>query len=256
MNQSNEELDTQITELLRLINEADTIVSLTGAGISTEAGIPDFRSPGGLWSKYDPTELFSADGFRRHPETIYKMGAELQEGLRKSEPTKAHVLLRKLEELGKLKTVITQNVDNLHQRAGSTDVIELHGTLTRGTCLKCGKNFPHTYMDERIAEGELPPLCDNCQGLIKPDVVLFGDPLPVEALHRATLVAAEADLMLVLGSSLVVYPAAEIPSLTIQNGGKLVIINLQDTFYDRVATIVIKQKLGEVCDMLFDKARW
>ena len=248
-------MDDQITlEVTRAILSARNVVAITGAGISTEAGIPDFRSPGsGLWTKMSPF-LFTRWGFRFRPRTLWELGQQFFNDIWNAECTVAHRFLALLEEKGILKGVITQNVDNLHQKAGSKKVIEVHGHLRTGTCLKCKRVYP---MDEIMTKlnvhGEVPPRCDKCKKAIKPDVVLFGDPLPKRLYREAMNLARGCDLLLILGSSLVVYPVANLPKLALRNGANLIVMNLQPTPYDSLARTVVHRPLGQFCQGLLDR---
>jgi len=221
---------------------------LTGAGISTEAGIPDFRSPGtGLWEKLDPG-TFSAEGFKRDPENFYRQGLTLILNWKNAQPTKAHLFLARLEEKGIVRAIITQNVDGLHQKAGSRNVYELHGNLREGTCQDCARKY---FLEQILSKlsYQIPPRCDSCKGILKPDLVLFGDLLP-DDFYRAEEEVARCDFLWVIGSSLVVEPAASLPALALECGAKLAILNLQPTSYDREAHLVIHYRIGEVIDFL------
>jgi NAD-dependent deacetylase len=241
------DIHSDARKLYELIQEADEVVALTGAGISTEAGIPDFRSPGGLWERFDPIESFSIDGFRRNPKILYEVGQSLTREITSAQPTSAHQLLVELEKSKKLTTVITQNIDGLHQRAGSRHVLEVHGSMASSTCLECGAGYKLKEVDAIMEKHPLPPLCTRCGGLLKPDVVLFGEQLPQDVFSEAMSAATRADIMLVVGSSLVVSPASELPALTLRNHGKLVIMNLQNTWYDPRATLVLQYRLKDIC---------
>lgn len=201
---------------------AQHVVALTGAGVSTESGIPDFRSPGGLWEKYDPME-FMYERFVTNPKRIWEMSIKMkQEGdldMAEAMPNPAHLALATLESMGYLKCVITQNVDNLHQKAGSSDVIEFHGSLLWGRCISCAERYPTDAIDEKIDMGQLPPRCSACGGILKPDAVFFGEPIPPQALQRSISEARRSDVMIVAGTSAVVYPAAELPFIAKRGGG-------------------------------------
>ena len=235
------------TELaISLIRKSNRIVALSGAGISTEAGIPDFRGPGGMWEDPNLLEQMSAPGFSRNPEGFYRASVQLFSTISRAEPTLAHRLLVRLEQLGKLDAVVTQNIDGLHHAAGSTKVYELHGTFRTGHCTKCGAGCDMAAFYSEIEAGRLRvPLCATCRAPIKPDVVLFEDLLPVEAWQGAVEAAENCDLLMVFGSSLVVYPAAEIPMIAHSNGAPLIIVNLEPTAFDSLATLAIRAKLGE-----------
>jgi NAD-dependent deacetylase len=231
---------------IELIRKSERIVAFSGAGISTEAGIPDFRGPSGLWQDEDMMEKLSISCFQRNPEEFYRANVRLFSEIWQAKPTLAHRLLVRLEELGKLQAVVTQNIDGLHHAAGSRTVFELHGTYRTGHCPDCGDNFEMGHFYSEIQEGRLKvPLCSRCATPIKPDVVLFGDMLPQDAWQGAVDATSECDLMLVLGSSLVVYPAAELPMFAISGGAPVVIVNLEKTAYDSLAEVVVREKLGD-----------
>lgn len=201
---------------------AQHVIALTGAGVSTESGIPDFRSPGGLWEKYDPME-FMYERFISNPKRIWEMSLEMKrEGdldMAEAMPNQAHLALSELEAMGYLKCIITQNVDNLHQKAGSGDVIEFHGNLLWGRCIDCSRRYATDAIDDKIGEGQIPPRCSECGGILKPDAVFFGEAIPPEALERSISEARSADVMIVAGTSAVVYPAAELPFIAKRGGG-------------------------------------
>ena len=235
-------------QAISLIRKSNRIVALSGAGISTEAGIPDFRGPGGIWE--DPRVLaqLSISGFRGDPEGFYRTSMKLFSMIASAKPTFAHRLLARLEELGKLKAVITQNIDGLHRAAGSKEVYELHGTYKTGHCTECGAFFEMDGFYSEIASGGLRfPQCPECRVPIKPDIVLFEELLPVDAWNASVRAAETCDLMLVFGSSLVVYPAAELPMIALESRAHLVIVNLEPTSYDNLATVAIRGRLGDFC---------
>jgi NAD-dependent deacetylase len=233
-------------QAINLIRKSNRIVALSGAGISTEAGIPDFRGPGGMWEDSDLLQQLSASGFRRNPEGFYRASVTLFSTIARAEPTSAHRLLVRLEQMGKLDAVVTQNIDGLHNAAGSARVYELHGTFRTGHCTKCGARFDMSDFYSGIESGQLRvPSCTPCGAPIKPDVVLFEDLLPEDAWQGAVEAVQNCDLMLVFGSSLVVYPAAELPIIALSNGASLVIVNLEATAYDSMATVNVRAKLGE-----------
>jgi len=227
----------------RLIHQARYVVALTGAGHSTPSGVPDFRGTGtGLWSRFDPMIVASIEIFRQHPRAFFDWSRPLMRTMLAAEPNAAHVALAELEQMGKLRAVITQNIDNLHQRAGSKRVLELHGHWQESTCLSCGKVVPSAlYLDEWLETGAIPH-CE-CGGVFKPNVVLFGEMLPQDALAAAQAEAMAADLMLVIGSSLEVMPAAALPSETLRSGGQIIILNRDPTDMDRYAAVVMREDL-------------
>jgi len=236
----------QIVQLKQMLNAANYIVAFTGAGISAESGIPTFRGVGGLWSKYDPEKAVSIDYFRIDPTYYWKFFRDVRHDLMiNAQPNAAHSALAELERGGRLRAVITQNIDGLHQRAGSKTVFELHGNTRRFYCVRCRKPFTIEQAWEML-QTKLPPECDKCGGVLRPDVVLFGEYLPEDVVQAAQREAAACDLMLVVGSSLVVYPANNIPYQAKYNGAKLVIINIDPTPLDGLADLVINSAAGEI----------
>ncbi len=225
-------------ELARLIREADSVVALTGAGISVPSGIPDFRSPGtGLWEKVDPMEVAHIDVFRRDPERFWGFYGTRFQTLGDKRPNAAHAVLARLEQAGLLDAVITQNIDQLHARAGSRQLVEVHGTIAHSSCLRCRMRYPLAEVRLRQQQDDRGvPRCD-CGLPLKPDVVLFGEYLPVAALARADELAAAADLMLCVGSSLEVYPVADLPLRTLAGGGRVAIITKGSTPLDARAAV-------------------
>ncbi len=216
-----------------LIREAGSVVALTGAGISVPSGIPDFRSPGtGLWTGVDPMKVAHIDVFRRDPERFWHFYGDRFQTLEDKEPNGAHRALARLESAGLLDAVITQNIDRLHAKAGSRDVVEVHGSIAHSSCQRCGAVYPLGDVRSRqAADAAGIPRCD-CRSPLKPDVVLFGEYLPIPALTRAEQLAAGADLMLCIGSSLEVHPVAQLPQTTLDGGGALAIITQGATPYD------------------------
>ena len=254
----NESTKQAIRVVADLILSSKRIVVFTGAGVSTESGIPDFRSPGGVWSRFDPDD-FTYQKFVRSTETRRKTWQMFGEtGLTTdAEPNPAHYAIAELERLGKLDCVITQNVDNLHQKAGvpANKVFELHGNMRWVKCLNCGKRYPMDEIQGRLREGKEVPDCDACHGMLKPDAVFFGEALPPDVLSEATRRSRSCDLCIVLGSTLVVYPAAYMPMYAIEAGAKLVIINLTSTPLDGKAAILIQGKAGEVMPKIMEQVR-
>jgi len=244
-----QETKENIGRVANLIAESKHIVVFTGAGVSTESGIPDFRSPGGLWTKFDP-EDFTLDKFLSNPETRHRQWRFLLSGdlLKDASPNAAHKAIAELEGLGRLECVITQNIDSLHQKAGNNPgrVYELHGNIKWIRCLDCGNRSPLDAILKENDTSEEMPVCRRCGGILKPDVIFFGEALPEEALQEATWHANHCDLLIVVGSSLVVYPAAYMPLYAKQSGAKLVIVNLTPTPSDRIADVVIRASAGEV----------
>ncbi|HJX69164.1 MAG TPA: Sir2 family NAD-dependent protein deacetylase [Dehalococcoidia bacterium] len=248
----------EIEQLAQLILHSKKVVVFTGAGISTESGIPDFRSPGGIWSRYDP-EDFTIQKFLSGPaarRTIWKMSVE---GglLTEAEPNLAHHAIAELHQLGKLDCVITQNIDNLHQKAGVPEdkVFELHGNMQWVVCLGCGRRYPMPEVLQRIRDGTEVPDCPDCQGILKPDAVFFGEALPQGTLREAIRRAQNCDLFIIIGSTLVIYPAAYLPTYATEAGAKLAIVNLTPTPFDHHAAVVTRGKAGEIMSRVMGKVR-
>jgi NAD-dependent deacetylase len=244
------DLDQQIEEVADLIVGADRIIAFTGAGVSTESGIPDFRGPGGIWTKYDPDDFtiqkFHSDKAVRKKHWELLTDPEVK--MTGAEPNPAHYAIAELEQMRKLYGVITQNVDGLHQKAGVSEdmVFQLHGDMSHAKCLSCGTRYPMEDMAERVRQGIAEPTCDHCSGILKPDAVFFGEQLPADVLMESERRSRTCDLCIVLGSSLVVFPAANIPIYAVRSGAKLVIINIGPTELDEVAHVRIEGKAGQV----------
>ena len=231
--------------LANLIRERQPCVVLTGAGVSTESGIPDFRSPTGLWAQFDPLEFGSIDAFRRDPIKVWSFYKPRISMLTDARPNPAHIALAELEQHGLVQAVVTQNIDLLHERAGSREVVEVHGSIRTATCPACGARYELEQVLALLAEAEAP-VCPACGEIVKPDVVFFGELLPPEAIDRAYKLARAAALMLVVGSALEVYPIAGLPEETLAAGGKLAIVNRGPTPYDGRANLRIDGNAGEV----------
>ena len=230
-----------------LLQEARYAVALTGAGISTPSGIPDFRSPGiGLWERADPMEMASIYAFRRDPDAFYTGIRPLVMALLTAEPNAGHRALAKLEAGGWLKAIITQNIDDLHQRAGAREVLELHGHMRQMTCLDCYRVVPtEDVLDRFVSRGETIR-CDVCGGVMKPNVILVGEQLPVDVVCEAMAHVRRADLMLVAGSSLEVIPASHLPLVVHEHAGRLIVVNLTPTYIDEVAEVVIRADVADI----------
>lgn len=241
-----------------LVARARRLVVFTGAGVSTESGIPDFRSPTGIWARYDPMELSyqnfiaSEEGRRKY----WQLGRELYATVRDARPNAAHLAIAELERLGLLDCVITQNIDNLHQKAGTSPerVIELHGNATRARCLACGQAYTRDEIQARLEAGEEVPAC-SCGGIIKPHTILFGEAMPLRETLEAERRSREADCFVVVGSSLVVYPAAYMPLYAKEAGAALVLVNLTPTPLDEYADVRISGRAGEVMSGLLERVR-
>src|SRR3954470_834697 len=218
-----------------MIREADSVVVLTGAGISVPSGIPDFRTPGeGLWEKVNPMEVAHIDAFHRDPDQFWDFYGRRFATLGDKEPNPAHYALAELEQCGLVDAVITQNIDRLHRRAGSQRVIEVHGSIDECVCLQCGGRVSLERVMERLDE---TPECEACISPLKPNVVLFGELLPTEAINDAYAYASNADLLIAIGSSLEVYPVASLPRVTLDAGGRIAIVTQSKTPYDREAEV-------------------
>ncbi|MBD3212650.1 MAG: NAD-dependent protein deacylase [Candidatus Lokiarchaeota archaeon] len=242
-----DELDKKIEKFADLIVEAESIVVLTGAGMSTESGIPDFRSPGtGLWNKVDPDKFASIHAYVSDTGKNLRFMLELGMTIFKAKPHQGHKALTKLQRLGKLDGVMTQNIDGLHQRARTKNVIELHGTANEAICMRCDTTYPITALVNQVVHNNSSPTCDKCNGLLKPNAVFFGEALDSDTLKKADKMIADCDLLIVLGSSLLVYPVAFYPRTAISKGTKLAILNIQKTDLDSKAEVVIHAKIGDI----------
>jgi NAD-dependent deacetylase len=230
--------------LAELLRNAGSCVALTGAGVSTESGIPDFRSPTGIWARYDPMEYATIEAFENDPEKVWGFYALRYRTLTRAEPNEAHVALAELERRGIVSTVITQNIDLLHERAGSRDVIEVHGSIRECVCLACGTRYGLEDV-LRMLDGTAVPRC-TCGQVLKPGVVMFGELLEADAIDRAFQLARDAKLLLVVGSTLEVQPVAGLPWETVTAGGDVAIVNLGPTAFDARAMLRIDGKAGEV----------
>lgn len=237
---------SDIEELQRMIGAARRIVAFTGAGISTESGIPDFRSPGGIWTRMKPIEFsdFLASAEMRRESWRRKFA--MDDTFRKAEPNAGHRALARLVEQGRMIAVITQNIDGLHQTSGIPEdkVIELHGNSTYASCLDCKRRYELDWVREIFAVDERLPICTTCGGHIKTATISFGQAMPEEAMERAHRATRQADLMITLGSSLVVYPAAGFPVMAKRNGARYVIVNREPTDQDEIADLVINGEIG------------
>lgn len=239
-------MDTQISSAAKeIVSAKNNTIALTGAGISVASGIPPFRGGGGLWDKYDPAEYATIEAFRKNPAKVWVMLKELTEVIHQSKPNPAHLALAKLEQLGYLRTIITQNVDGLHQEAGNTNVIEFHGSNREVVCLRCEKR----YSSKEINLDTLPPHCP-CGGILKPDVVLFGEPIPWEALTRSHEEAYSCEVVLVIGTSAVVQPAASIPYLARHTGARIIEVNPEKALS---ADIFLRGPAEEIMPLLVDE---
>ena len=240
-------IDEKINTLAQLIIKSNNIVALTGAGMSTESGIADFRSPGaGLWEKVDPYEFASIHSYVENTSKNLEFMLETGRNIFRARPNKGHKALTKLQKLGKLKGILTQNVDRLHHKAHSKNIVEFHGNAYEAKCMTCDRIYEITFMINQVMKGKTTPTCENCNGLLKPNAIFFGESLEPKTLGAADNMITKCDLLIVLGSSLVVYPVALYPQKALSIGAKLAIINIQETDMDKAAEIVIHEKIGEV----------
>ncbi|MFW9909658.1 MAG: NAD-dependent deacetylase [Candidatus Thorarchaeota archaeon] len=238
--------EKRIDAARNLVKSAKRITALTGAGISVDSGIPDFRSEGGLWERYDPHEYATYESFLLDPSKFWTMGQELAEVILRAEPNAAHLALASLEADGKLIGIITQNIDNLHQASGNKNVIELHGNYLRAFCMSCSQDYVGEEIHRRVANGEIPPKCEKCGGVLKSEAILFGEPLPQEAMEKAIRLCKGTDLMLVVGTSLTIYPAAFLPQVAKNAGAKVILVNLEGINRDNVADIVLQGRASDI----------
>ena len=238
----------RIERLVELLRESGTCVVLTGAGVSTESGIPDFRSPTGIWAQYDPMQYATIGAFLANPAKVWEFYGMRLTALGRAEPNDGYRAIAELEERGWVRALITQNVDGLHASAGSRDIIEVHGSLRDAVCLDCGTRVP---MEDAVALLPEPP-CPSCGRTLKPGVVMFGELLPPDAIDRAFRLAAETPLLLVVGSALEVYPVASLPEETLAAGGRLAVVNRGGTPFDARAAVVIDGGAGETLRALAD----
>ena len=249
-----------VDELRRLARRAAEILvsaggrafAFTGAGVSTESGIPDFRGPSGLWRRIPP-EVFTIEYFLEDPGTVWRLYAELHRALASARPNPAHHAIARLEELGVIEAVVTQNIDGLHQAAGSRRVIELHGNAREAVCTACGARVAIEEALAAVEAGELPR-CPRCGAVLKPAAVFFGEPLPSRALEEAFSLARRARAVLVAGSSLQVYPAALVPEEAARRGARLVIVNLEETPLDWRAELVVRERVGRFLPLVAEEA--
>ena len=241
------DLETGIARLRGLIEEAAVVVPFTGAGISTECGIPDFRSPGGLWTKMKPIEFGDFLASQEARDESWRRRFVMEEQFGGAQPGRGHRALASLYKAGKIPGVITQNIDNLHQASGiaADDVVELHGNTTYATCLDCAKRYELSWVKQSLAQsGGRSPECTVCDGYIKTATVSFGQSMPEAAMRRAQQLAESCDLLIAIGSSLVVWPAAGFPLAAKRNGARLVIINRDETEFDEIADLVLHDDIG------------
>lgn len=252
-------MEGELEKIAQWMMAAKRIIIFTGAGLSTESGIPDFRSPGGVWDRYNPEDFYFQNFISSEASRVkyWEMATEMYEPMKQAQPNLAHLAIAEMERLDKLDCVITQNIDGLHFKAGNSEakVIQLHGTAMAVSCLSCMKKYERDEIQERIKQGQKAPRCDDCGGILKPATISFGQSMPEretqEAYHRSSL----SDLFIVIGSSLVVQPAASMPMIAKQNKAKLIIINRDPTPYDDIADIVIHRQAGSTMASILEKLK-
>jgi NAD-dependent protein deacetylase/lipoamidase len=246
------DVETGIARLRELIGAASVIVPFTGAGISTECGIPDFRSPGGIWTKNQPIRFDEFLASQEMRNEAWRRRFAMEEHFSKARPGRGHLALASLYRAGKAPGVVTQNIDNLHQSSGiaADDVVELHGNNTYAVCLSCAKRYELSWVKEKFSASGQAPECTDCDGHIKSATVSFGQSMPEAAMQRAEEMTRSCDLFLAIGSSLVVWPAAGFPLMAKRNGARLVILNRDATEFDDIADLVVRDDIGTVLSPL------
>jgi NAD-dependent deacetylase len=241
-------MENKIQQVAQWIIDAKRTVIFVGAGLSTESGIPDFRSPGGVWDKYDPEDFYFHNFLSKESarEKYWQMATEMYDAMKGAKPNDGHLAISELEKLGKLDCLITQNIDGLHFKAGNSPdkVLELHGTAMHVSCLKCQKTYERDPIQSRIEKGDKAPRCDECGGLLKPATISFGQAMPDRETREAYQRSENCNLFIVIGSSLVVHPAAHMPVVAKQGGAWLVIINRDETACDNLADVVVRGPAG------------
>jgi len=247
-------INQKITSAAQLLLDAQYAIILTGAGISTESGIPDFRGRSGIWKEFNPIVYGNANTLQNDPRFFWKLAKKIAPTILNAVPNPGHYALVELEELGKIMCIITQNIDGLHQKAGSNNVFEVHGSVfNEFICVKCSTAFPYEEVIPKALKGI--PKCDVCGGFLKPDVVLFGDALPEDQIYASQEAAKKADLMIVTGSALEVFPVNELPRTVANQGGKVIIVNDEPTWLDDYAEIVIHEKTGTILPKIVEELK-
>ena len=246
--------DPQVSVAIDMMRYAKNIVAFTGAGVSTDSGINDFRSPGGLWETFNPLKYANYNIFLKQPEYYWELERALVENIQNAKPNKIHRALVSLERKGLLKAIVTQNIDNFHQDAGSkVPVVELHGNAKKAHCMDCGSIIKRNYINKQLKLDIPVPTCPECGGRIKTEVVLFNEPVAEDLLEEATMYAENCDIMLVMGSSLTVFPANQIPLLAKKAGAKLIFINREQTYMDRYCSVRLLGDLATYIPLLLEK---
>ncbi|MBA4392169.1 MAG: sigma factor regulator FecR [Desulfobacca sp.] len=252
-------MEQLITQTAQWIIDSKRVVVFVGAGLSTESGIPDFRSPGGVWERYNPEDFYYQNFMASESSRAkyWQMATEMYDSIKTARPNPAHLAIAELEHLNKLDRVITQNIDGLHFKAGNTEatVIELHGTALHVSCLNCGRRYDRDEIQERLTQGEKAPQCATCHGPLKPATISFGQSMPEKETAEAFSRAAESDLFIVIGSSLAVQPAASLPQVAKRNKARLVIINRDPTPLDSLADLVIHGQAGVIMTAIIKEVK-
>ncbi len=252
-------MEDKIRQVAEWIVESKDVVVFVGAGLSTESGIPDFRSPGGVWDKYDPEDFYFQNFLSKESsrEKYWQMATEMYDSMRDAKPNPGHLAIAELERLGKLDCLITQNIDGLHYKAGNSEakVLELHGTAMYVTCLSCHARYERDDIQERIAKGDKAPRCDKCGGILKPATISFGQSMPEWETAEAGRRSEACDLFIVIGSSLVVHPAAYMPVMAKRAGAKLVIVNRDETACDSMADILLRGPAGPTMNAIIEHVK-
>jgi NAD-dependent protein deacetylase/lipoamidase len=248
------EIVESINQAANLIKKSICTVTLTGAGISTPSGIPDFRSPGiGLWTRIQPMEVASLSAFRHDPEQFYQWFQPLALQIFSAQPNPAHVALAKLQAAGYITTIITQNIDGLHTRAGANNVLEVHGTLNTLSCTNCYRQVPSSEIMEEYIQNCAIPHCQVCGSILKPDIILYNEQLPIKTWIKAEEACNHCELMLVAGTSLEVMPSAKLPIQAMDHGAHLIIVNQSQTFMDVRADVVIRADVAEALPQIMNE---
>ncbi|TXT59648.1 MAG: NAD-dependent protein deacylase 2 [Promethearchaeota archaeon] len=246
----------KVHQAAELLLSSESAIALTGAGVSTESGIPDFRGEGGIWEKYKPEIYGNIKSFIEDPRRFWELAERVAPKLFKANPNPSHTALAELEDMDIIKATITQNIDELHQKAGSVIVYEVHGNINRFICFGCRASYTKDQVLRKLKkEKNYPPRCDMCSAPLKPSVVLFGESLPTFEIYQSQALAEKADVMLIAGSSLSVDPVADLPLYTLSNGGKLIIVNDAPTHLDERAEVVLRHKTGNILPLIVEEIK-
>ena len=248
--------EKKIHQAAKLLLDSKTAIALTGAGVSTESGIPDFRGEGGIWEQYKPEIYGNIKSFLTDPSKFWALAEKVAPNLFKAKPNPGHIALAELENMNILKAIITQNIDELHQKAGAVIVYEVHGNINRFVCFGCRASYTKDQVMKKLKKKkQYPPTCDMCAAPLKPSVVLFGESLPTFEIYQSQALAQKADIMLIAGSSLSVAPVCDLPAYTLRDGGKLIIVNDRPTHLDERAEIVIHDKTGIILSLIVEELK-